>query len=164
MGFHRLITQQLLSLEIASLHIAHERTKTSNRLRRDGEMTIAIPEMPISIKLTFRPSGLLLLVFLFWSCVYFATTTAIAVIYCHSVPASRWPRRSPAHGPSKDQGEQDSHIGFSKCIHRHQSRLEWGRTPPIIPLPARQGTRGKGERVDLRSQAEARPARLPLLP
>lgn len=87
--------EELLSLEIASQHFLHERTKTSNRLRRDGEMTIAILRMPISIKLTFGQQG-------------------CSGLFCNHnrhcrlfiVPVR--PVRPPGHGPLKDPGKQPS--------------------------------------------------------
>lgn len=148
--------EEVLSLEIASQHFLHERTKTSNRLRRDGEMTIAILRMPISIKLTFGQQG-------------------CSGLFCNHnrhcrlfiVPVR--PVRPPAHGPLEDPGEQPSRTLALKrrfvYDFRHQSRLEWSRNPRSFRFPPWQGLRrdrgGCGSISDLSqsSGAQAEPDR-----
>lgn len=132
------ITNRSYRLEIASLPVVHERTKTSNRLWREVEMTIAILEMPISIKLTFGRRG-------------------CSGLVCHHNRHCRLfivPMRPVARlhtVRSRIQASNRAGLslteGFKHTVvynFRHQSRLEWSRNPQSFRLPPWKGIRGDG--------------------
>lgn len=157
------ITNRCYRSKLQGLRIVHERTKTSNRLRRDGEMTIAITGNANQYQINFRPAGLLRLVL--------QPQPPLPSFYCCNAP-----RRPPAHGPHQDPGEQESRTLTSRASNILLSassaiNLAWNgaETTRSFRFPPWQGTSEgqRGVRVDLRSRspcvlAEARPARLSL--
>lgn len=112
-------------------------------------MTIAILEMPISIKLTFGHQG-------------------CSGLFCNHnrhcrlfiVPMRPVARRHTVR--SRIQASNRAALFHTEAVKhsfvynfRHQSRLEWSRNPRSFRFPPWQGTSGgqRGVRVDLRSQS-----------